>query len=216
MLEPSGIVEIKFRDRQLVELMQRIDPELRRLKAEGAPESALRAREQLLKPVYHQVALEYAAYHDTPARMVAKQVVQGVVPWPAARRFFVYRLRRRLAMDRVVTSLGANTTEDCRRVSGLVEEAFLRGSGSLAPSGPAPEWQVSVHRPDGTVANPRILDDAVFLTWLEGPEGKAALSQLASDRRRERILALVSELEKAGELEDLLQAAKQMAGEKNS
>jgi hypothetical protein len=42
-----------------------------------------------------QVAVAFAAMHDTPARMVAKGVLRGVVPWTRARPFFVWRLRRR-------------------------------------------------------------------------------------------------------------------------
>jgi acetyl-CoA carboxylase / biotin carboxylase 1 len=42
-----------------------------------------------------QVAVAYAAMHDTPARMLAVGVLRGIVPWRQARAFFVLRLRRR-------------------------------------------------------------------------------------------------------------------------
>ena len=42
-----------------------------------------------------QVAVAFAEMHDTPARMVAKGVLQGVVPWAKARSFLATRLRRR-------------------------------------------------------------------------------------------------------------------------
>ena len=43
------------------------------------------------------MAIAFAGMHDTPARMVAKGVLRGVVPWARARAFFVWRLRRRRA-----------------------------------------------------------------------------------------------------------------------
>ena len=46
-----------------------------------------------------QVAIAFAGMHDTPARMVAKGVLRGVVPWARARPFFVWRLRRRCAPE---------------------------------------------------------------------------------------------------------------------
>lgn len=46
-------------------------------------------------PVYRQVAVAFAAMHDTPARMAAVGVVSGVVPWQDSRAFFTARLSRR-------------------------------------------------------------------------------------------------------------------------
>lgn len=54
VLEPEGIVEIKFREPDLLAAMQRIDPELQRLKADGQL-GAARERQKQLLPVYHQV-----------------------------------------------------------------------------------------------------------------------------------------------------------------
>lgn len=36
-------------------------------------------------PAYQQVARQFADMHDTPARMVAKGVLRGVVPWRQVR-----------------------------------------------------------------------------------------------------------------------------------
>lgn len=46
-----------------------------------------------------QVARAFADMHDTPVRMLAKGVIEGVVPWAGARAFFARRLRRRLAEE---------------------------------------------------------------------------------------------------------------------
>ena len=43
-----------------------------------------------------QVAVHFAELHDTPARMKEKGCLREVVPWAEARRYFYWRLRRRL------------------------------------------------------------------------------------------------------------------------
>ena len=95
------MVEIKYRTPELLATMHRIDPAILALKAECGQnpkagfEAAISAREAELLPVYRQVAVAFAGMHDTPARMVAKGVLRGVVPWARARPFFTWRLRRR-------------------------------------------------------------------------------------------------------------------------
>ena len=42
-----------------------------------------------------QVAVAFAEMHDTPVRMVAKGVLNGIVPWQQARTFLAARLKRR-------------------------------------------------------------------------------------------------------------------------
>ena len=49
----------------------------------------------------HQIGLTLADLHDTPVRMLEKGVIHGVVPWAASRTRLYWRLRRRLAEDRV-------------------------------------------------------------------------------------------------------------------
>eukprot|EP00741_Cyanophora_paradoxa_P025193 tig00000350_g24318.t1 len=116
VLEPQGIVEIKFRKRDLQAAMARLDPRIRELNAElkrdggkdasGAPlteqrkreiKALIEQREEELLPMYNQVAVQFADLHDTPGRMKAKKVIEQVVPWKQAREFFYWRLRRRLA-----------------------------------------------------------------------------------------------------------------------
>lgn len=57
VLEPEGIVEIKFRAPDLVKAIHRLDPVIARIKAEDGPDTdaAIRAREAALLPVYRQV-----------------------------------------------------------------------------------------------------------------------------------------------------------------
>ena len=59
VLEPEGIVEIKFRAADLIAAMHRLDPMIAEIKAGGHPgsEIALKKREAELLPVYKQVSL---------------------------------------------------------------------------------------------------------------------------------------------------------------
>ncbi|EJU03511.1 acetyl CoA carboxylase [Dacryopinax primogenitus] len=108
VLEPEGIVEIKFRRDKLLALMQRLDPEYARLASlskdstKSADERAtakdqLSVREQELTPTYRQIALLYADLHDRAGRMQAKDCAEPL-EWKNARRFFYWRLRARLAL----------------------------------------------------------------------------------------------------------------------
>eukprot|EP00884_Botryococcus_braunii_P014175 jgi/Botrbrau1/22759/Bobra.0132s0090.2 len=62
VLEPEGIVEIKFRTPDLIAAMHRLDPVILKLKVEGGQESAIKARELLLLPVYRQVGNHAAVF----------------------------------------------------------------------------------------------------------------------------------------------------------
>ena len=57
VLEPEGIVEIKFRTPDLLKAMHRLDPVIRKLQDEAGPdcEQAVKDRESALLPVYRQV-----------------------------------------------------------------------------------------------------------------------------------------------------------------
>ena len=122
VLEPEAIVEIKYRSKDVRKTMERLDPVVKELMEEmgksgvGATEKALleerlKRREEQLAGVYHQVftftsfsvslfksqvAVHFAELHDTPARMKEKGCLREVVPWAEARRYFYWRLRRRL------------------------------------------------------------------------------------------------------------------------
>uniref|UniRef100_A0A670JFK2 acetyl-CoA carboxylase n=1 Tax=Podarcis muralis TaxID=64176 RepID=A0A670JFK2_PODMU len=91
ILEAEGTVEIKFRRKELLKTMRRIDATYARiaeqlgslrLSAEEHKEleKQLKAREDYLLPIFHQVAVQFADLHDTPGRMQEKGVVT-VKPW---------------------------------------------------------------------------------------------------------------------------------------
>ena len=117
ILEPAGIVEIKFRLADQLKAMHRIDPQLQMLDSEleaadstddtAAIKEQIAAREELLKPVYLQAATEFADLHDKTGRMKAKGVIKEAVPWAESRTYFFYLAKRRIAQDNYVKQLKA-------------------------------------------------------------------------------------------------------------
>ncbi|KAJ3169538.1 acetyl-coenzyme-A carboxylase [Geranomyces variabilis] len=171
VLEPQGIVEIKFRRPQMVAAMERLDEQYRTLKRALAQATASNAnpekkaelqalfdaRERELLPVYHQVAITFADLHDTPGRMVAKDVVRRVVPWSAARRFFYWRLLRRVTEEGVLRSiLAADSTltradcvlllerwfsEDVNKVRAALDDDVYDDDAARAACAADEDWQ---------------------------------------------------------------------------
>jgi len=86
VLEAEGTVEIKFREKELLKTMKRIDPVMRKIVENlNSPElseeeiktleNQMKKRKDLLLPMYHQVAVNFADLHDTPGRMDEKGVI---------------------------------------------------------------------------------------------------------------------------------------------
>ncbi|KAI7535652.1 Acetyl-CoA, partial [Hortaea werneckii] len=99
VLEPEGIVGIKFRKERQLETMARLDAtygDLKRrslqqgLSAEEQQDikNKMTERENLLLPVYLQIALQYADMHDRAGRMKAKETIRAPLQWAQARRYF--------------------------------------------------------------------------------------------------------------------------------
>jgi acetyl-CoA carboxylase / biotin carboxylase 1 len=118
VLEPEGIVNIKYRRDKQLETMARLDPIYAKLRAQslekGLSQEALSAiklkmteREQLLGPVYQQIALQFADLHDRAGRMEAKGTIRMPLKWENARRFFYWRLRRRLSEEVLLKRLAS-------------------------------------------------------------------------------------------------------------
>ncbi|OAL19402.1 hypothetical protein AYO20_11646 [Fonsecaea nubica] len=124
VLEPEGIVGIKYRKERQLETMARLDPTYAGLKAQSlaknlsaeqlnAIKAKMTEREQLLGPIYQQIALQFADLHDRAGRMLAKGTIRMPLEWKNARKFFYWRLRRRLSeevlLKKLNTSLAAGT-----------------------------------------------------------------------------------------------------------
>lgn len=119
VLEPEGIVGIKYRREKQLETMARLDGEYaslrQQLAAKGAtPEqqseikAKMNEREKLLGPVYQQIALQFADLHDRAGRMEAKGTIRMPLKWANARRFFYWRLRRRLSEEVLLRRLASS------------------------------------------------------------------------------------------------------------
>ncbi|KFW83323.1 Acetyl-CoA carboxylase 2, partial [Manacus vitellinus] len=142
ILEPGGTVEIKFRKKDLVKTMRRIDTVYAKLVEQlGNPELSeaqrkeldkqLRAREELLLPVYHQVAVRFADLHDTPGRMQEKGVITDILEWRNARSFLYWRLRRLLLEQGVKAEvLKANSELSHIHIQSMLRRWFMETEGA--------------------------------------------------------------------------------------
>ncbi|KAL1454989.1 hypothetical protein WDU94_009115 [Cyamophila willieti] len=115
VLEPEGIVEIKFRMKDVLKSMHRIDPVITQAKEEltrepdqetkSRLENKIAEREKYLAPMYHQVAIHFADLHDTPERMLEKGCIYDIVPWRRSRKTLYWRMKRLLLQNQVKKQL---------------------------------------------------------------------------------------------------------------
>mmetsp|Transcript_36751 Transcript_36751/g.88962 ORF Transcript_36751/g.88962 Transcript_36751/m.88962 type:complete len:2357 (+) Transcript_36751:324-7394(+) len=108
VLEANGAASVKYRTKDLLATMHRLDEKLISLRNSLADDSlsdaekigishAISARERSLLPVYEQISVQFCELHDTPGRMEAVGVIRKQVEWRSSRAFFYWRLRRKLA-----------------------------------------------------------------------------------------------------------------------
>lgn len=118
VLEPEGMIEIKFRTNELLECMGRLDQQLISLKEKLVEakstnsyasiellQQQITAREKQLLPLYTQIATKFAELHDTSLRMAAKGVVREVLDWENSRSFFYKRLYRRVMEESLIKTV---------------------------------------------------------------------------------------------------------------
>ncbi|KYN07737.1 Acetyl-CoA carboxylase 1 [Cyphomyrmex costatus] len=141
ILEPDGTVEIKFRNKDIVKTMHRVDLVIIKLKEKLSTvntaeerteiEAQIRKREQILEPIYRQVAVHFADLHDTPERMFEKNTIQEIIPWKKARRLFYWRLRRRLFEEEIKNEiLSTQPSLDVRQVEAMLRRWFIEDKGA--------------------------------------------------------------------------------------
>ncbi|KAL7542222.1 hypothetical protein ACHAXR_012111 [Thalassiosira sp. AJA248-18] len=107
VLEANGAASVKYRTKDMLATMHRLDEKLKSLDSELQERvceverqevmDAIQQREQALLPVYEQIAVQFCELHDTPGRMKAVGVIERAVEWKDARSYFYWRLRRKLA-----------------------------------------------------------------------------------------------------------------------
>lgn len=181
VLEPQGLIEIKFRSEELQDCMGRLDPELINLKAKlqdvkhgnGDIESlqkSIEARTKQLLPLYTQIAIRFAELHDTSLRMAAKGVIKKVVDWEESRSFFYKRLRRRISEDVLAKEIrqivGDNFTH--QSAMELIKEWYLASPATTGSTG----WD----------------DDDAFVAWKDSPENyKGYIQELRAQKVSESL-----------------------------
>lgn len=147
VLEPEGLVEIKFRKPQLLATMERLDPKYRALRQQlqdpattndekKALIAALAARERELMPVYHSAAISFADLHDGPKRMMAKGVINKIVDWEHSRKFFYTRLLRRISEERIfaqISEADSSISRDSARIL-MAQWFFVDTQRAVVPS----------------------------------------------------------------------------------
>ena len=149
VLEPEGVVDIKFRKADLVKAMRRTCPAMQRLQSQVADgsknsaegDAAEKKLEKELMPAYKQLATHFAALHDTPGVMLHKRAIREIVPWDQSREFFASRLRMRVAVERVkklVAEAAPKTSEDemasiLSQLNGVLEEIAAAEDEPVAP-----------------------------------------------------------------------------------
>ncbi|XP_050530810.1 acetyl-CoA carboxylase isoform X6 [Daktulosphaira vitifoliae] len=141
VLEPEGIVEIKFREKDILKSIHRIDSKISSFKANATsnPEEAsdiekkISERVSELKPIYHQVAVHFADLHDTPKCMLSKGVIKDIVEWKKSRNTLYWRLKRRLLQNqiqKVITSTNENILDEVAYE--MLRRWFVEDNGTTA------------------------------------------------------------------------------------
>lgn len=116
VLEPDGVVSIKYRKEKMIETMTRLDSTYRHLKRtltekelslekQSDLTKRLKIRERQLMPIYSQISIQFADLHDRSTRMLVKGVIRKELEWKKSRRFLYWRLRRRLNEGQVIKRL---------------------------------------------------------------------------------------------------------------
>ncbi|CAJ1444292.1 unnamed protein product [Effrenium voratum] len=191
ILEPPGIVEVKFRPPQQVEAMHRIDEKLRQLDAQlpnaqgdekQSIEKNIKAREKQLLPLYTSVATTFADLHDRTGRMKAKGVIREGICWKDSRRFFFWRVKRRLLQDFLIARLQK------------ADEKLTHGAAEALIEKWAEESKVDVK------------SDRHMVAWLEAQDVEARAATLRDAFLKSHIKELYGQLsasERAGLLASL-------------
>jgi len=182
VLEPQGTVEIKFRKREIIKLIERTDPEYASIKSKltdknstlsDTEKSVLRgklsSREEELMPVYLQVATKFADLHDTPGSLLEKGCISGVLKWKTSRKHLYWRLRRLLHQDEVRKRCQKINSElDMKQVDAMLRRWFIE---------------------DQTIVNAHLWDDNKSVAeWLQ--------SQLSSSKSDSTLLENINLLQK--------------------
>lgn len=164
VLEPEGMIEIRFRTKEQLECMGRTDQQLINLKSKlqeaktagvyanvDALVKQIKTRETQLLPVYTQIATKFAELHDTSSRMASTGVIRKIVDWETSRSFFYGRLLRRVEEEMLVKTVrnAAGDQLSYKSAMGMVKSWFLDSK-----QGNVDAW----------------IDDEAFFSWKNDPK----------------------------------------------
>jgi acetyl-CoA carboxylase/biotin carboxylase 1 len=153
VLEPEGMVEIKYRDSQLVKTIHRLDPVVQALKREDGNsslnpsakhgnESAILARQQALLQPYRSIAVGFADMHDKAERMRAKGIIRKVVPWKDARRYFYWRLKKTVVEDALAVAIrSTQESMSFKESKKVVSGWYSEFNSESSMEGPNTDWE---------------------------------------------------------------------------
>ncbi|KAJ5084146.1 hypothetical protein NUU61_008725 [Penicillium alfredii] len=203
VLEPEGIVNIKYRRDKQLDTMARLDPaygELRRSLEDSSLskdqlseiKTKMAAREEQLLPVYLQIALQFADLHDRAGRMQAKNTIRQPLRWQNARRFFYWRLRRRLSEELIVKRM---VTASSTPVSRNGSSGAIPSSGTAHSSPqetPRATHLRTLHSWTGLLDDELEHDDRKVATWYE--ENKKNVQLKVEALRTEGVATDVAQL----------------------
>jgi acetyl-CoA carboxylase / biotin carboxylase 1 len=167
VLEANGAASVKYRTKDLIATMHRLDKELINLDAqviknaksdvqlENELQTKVRAREQILIPVYEQISVQFCELHDTPGRMKAVGVIEKEVDWTQSRSYFYWRLRRKLAEFDLRKQLreASEVGRGVKTLTPLESSELIR------------QWYIE-SRPVGTDVDLAWNDDKAVLSWM--------------------------------------------------
>nr|QEG99472.1 cytosolic acetyl-CoA carboxylase 2 [Lolium rigidum] len=209
VLEPEGLIEIKFKPKEVEESMIRLDPELAsldsRLKEMKKANASLQETEAInrsinnrikkLMPIYTQVATRFAELHDTSSRMTAKGVISKVVDWEESRSFFYRRLRRRVVEDSLAQEVKEAAGEPMPHRAALerIKQWYLASKGS---EGDGEKWN----------------DDEAFFAWKDDAKNYENHLQ---ELKAERVSRLFSDLAESSDVKALPNGLSRLLGKMN-
>lgn len=199
VLEAAGAASVKYRSKDLLATMHRLDGVLidldsRIAAAVAAPgdgggeedkvalQKEIAKRESVLMPVYEQISVLFCDLHDRTGRMKAVGVIQREVEWEEARSFFYWRLRRKLAEF------------DLRRQ--LIQAAEV-GRGVVAPTPAQATGTIKAWFLEGKDGRDELWDDdKVVLSWMA--ESYSELEQRILSYTKEIVVQEVVQVMTAG------------------
>ncbi|CAK9435969.1 uncharacterized protein LODBEIA_P05660 [Lodderomyces beijingensis] len=189
VLEPEGMVGIKYRRDKLLATMRRLDSTYKDLKAKlsdpnisSAEQSKITAkitaREKALLPIYTQISVQFADLHDSSGRMLAKGVIRKEIEWVHARRFFFWRLRRRLNEEYVLKLIGDETKKASKLEKVARLKSWMSSSVDYENDQAVSEWIEDHH--------------SQLSKRLDELKKEVALSELVSSMKLDPNMALVA------------------------